>query len=305
MVWTPRVKRRIVGSIRVTPLGRGRDSNSARAVRHIIQSPLKEGQPTSTMNSNLHRDDLHKIVVLNPKGGAGKTTLATNLASYFARRGPPPTLIDCDPRGYSVRWLNNRPAERPKIYGVAAYEHCAQTSLDSKLHAWPGSKQLIVDLPAALPEEQLYYQTYDADSILIPVMPSEIDIYSAASFIADLLLVAQFDRRNRKLAIVANRTREHTISLRKLMQFLTSLEIPIIARLRDSQNFVRAAARGLGIYELPEYLARKDMERMDSVIEWLDNWRMRRLEAAATPAFEHVQDEEVLTPALTRVRLPG
>ena len=250
------------------------------------------------MNSNLHRDDLHKIVILNPKGGAGKTTLATNLASYFARRGPPPTLIDCDPRGYSTRWLNNRPAERPKIYGVAAYEHCTQKSLDSQLHAWPGSRQLIVDLPAAIAEDQLYYQTYDADSILIPVMPSEIDIYSAASFIADLLLVAQFDRRNRNLAIVANRTREHTISLRKLMQFLTSLEIPIVAKLRDSQNFVRAAAHGIGIYELPEYLAKKDIERMDPIIEWLDNWRMRKLDAAATPAYTHVRDEEVLTPAL-------
>ena len=257
------------------------------------------------MNANLQRDDLHKIVILNPKGGAGKTTLATNLASYFARRGPPPTLIDCDPRGYSVRWLNNRPAERPKIYGVAAYEHCSRNSLDAELHAWPGSRQLIVDLPAALPEEQLYYQTYDADSILIPVMPSEIDIYSAASFIADLLLVAQFDRRNRNLAIVANRTREGTISLRKLMQFLTSLEIPIIARLRDSQNFVRAAAQGIGIYELPEYLAKKDVERMDPIIEWLDSWRMRKLDAVATPAFEHVRDEEVLTPSLARPRLPG
>lgn len=255
------------------------------------------------MDNNPHRDNLHKIVILNPKGGAGKTTLATNLASYFAKRGPPPTLIDCDPRGFSVRWLNTRSAERPKVYGVAAYQHCMQKTTDSVLHAWPGSRQLIVDLPAALPEEQLYYQTYDADSILIPVMPSEIDTYSAASFIADLLLVAQFDRRNRNLAIVANRTREHTISLRKLMQFLTSLEIPIIARLRDSQNFVRAAAQGIGIYEMPEYLVKKDIERMDPIIAWLDNWRMRKLDAAATTAFEHVTDGEVLTPAAARHRL--
>ena len=255
------------------------------------------------MDSNLHQDNLHKIVILNPKGGAGKTTLATNLASYFAMRGPPPTLIDCDPRGYSIRWLNNRPAGRPKVYGVAAYEHCQQSTRDSELHAWPGSRHLIIDLPAALPEEQLYYQTYDADSILIPVMPSEIDIYSAARFVADLLLVAQFDRRNRNLAIVANRTREHTISQRKLMRFLTSLEIPIVGRLRDSQNFVRAAAQGIGIYEMPEYLVKKDVERMDPIIEWLDNWRMRRLDAAATSAFEHIQDDQVLTPTLAGHRL--
>ena len=83
------------------------------------------------------------------------------------------------------------------------------------------------------------------------------------------------DRRNRNLAIVANRTRENTISYRMLMRFLRSLEIPIIAQLRDSQNFVRAAAQGIGIYELPGYLAKKDIERMDPIIEWLDSRRSR------------------------------
>lgn len=252
------------------------------------------------MDSNPHRDNLHKIVVLNPKGGSGKTTLATNLASFFAKRGPPPTLVDCDPLGYSMRWLNNRSAERPKVYGVAAYEHCITGGRSSELHAWPGSRHLIVDLPAALPEEQLYYQTYDANSILIPVMPSEIDIYSAARFIANLLLVAQLDRRNRNLAIVANRTRQHTISYRMLMRFLTSLEIPIIAELRDSQAYVHAAAQGIGIYEMPEYMVRKDVEQMDSIIAWLDNWRMRKLDAVATTSFEHAPSAEVLTPVLTR-----
>jgi chromosome partitioning protein len=252
------------------------------------------------MNSNPNRDNLHKIVVLNPKGGSGKTTLATNLASYFARRGPPPTLVDCDPHGYSMRWLSNRSPERPKVYGVEAFEHCTQAGKSAQLHAWPGSNHLIVDLPAGLPEEQLYYQTYDANSILIPIMPSEIDIYSAARFIADLMLVAQYDRRNRNLAIVANRTRQNTKSFRMLMRFLTSLEIPIIAQLRDSQNFVFAAAYGIGICDMPAYKAKQDIEQMDRIIAWLDNWRMRKLDAAASPGFEHAPSAEVLTPALVR-----
>ena len=254
--------------------------------------------PAGTMDSNPNRDDLHKIVVLNPKGGSGKTTLATNLASYFARRGPPPTLIDCDPHGYSMRWLNNRPAQRPKIYGIAAYEHCTQAGKGTELHAWPGSRQMIVDVPAALSDDQLYYQTYDANSILIPVVPSEIDIYSAAGFIANLLLVAQLDRRNHNLAIIANRTRQNTKSYRMLMRFLTSLEIPIIAELRDSQNYVYAAAYGIGIYEMPAYKVKKDVERMDPIITWIDNWRMRRLDAAASGNFEHAPSAGVLTPAL-------
>ena len=252
------------------------------------------------MDSNPPRDDLHKIVILNPKGGSGKTTLATNLASYFARRGPPPTLIDCDPKGYSMRWLDKRPDDRPKVYGFAAYEHCTQGGKGQELHAWPGSRQMIVDLPAAIPEDQLYYQTYDANSILIPIMPSEIDIYSAARFIADLLLVAQFDRRNRNLAIVANRTRQNTRSLQMLLRFLTSLEIPFIATLRDSQNFVRAAALGIGIHELPAHLIRKDIIALDRIIDWLDDWRVRKLDAAVTERFGHAPEAEVLTPVMAR-----
>lgn len=252
------------------------------------------------MDSNPDRDNLHKIVVLNPKGGSGKTTLATNLASYFARRGPPPTLIDCDPHGYSMRWLDSRPADSPKVYGIAAYQQCTPAAKGTELHAWPGSRHMIVDLPAALPEEQLFYQTYDADSILIPVVPSEIDIYSAARFIADLLLVAQLDRRNRNLAIIANRTRENTISYRMLMRFLRSLEIPIIAELRDSQNYVHASAKGIGICDMPAYLVKKDIGQLEAIITWLDSWRMRKLEGVASTRFEHARRAEVLTPAFAK-----
>ena len=252
------------------------------------------------MHTNPNRGNLHKIVILNPKGGSGKTTLATNLASYYARRGPPPTLIDCDPLGYSMRWLENRSAQAPKVYGFAAHEHCTESGKNPELHAWPGSRQMIVDLPAAIPENQLYYQTYDAGSILIPITPSEIDIYSAARFIANLLLVAQFDRRKRNLAIIANRTRKNTISFRMLMRFLTSLEIPIIAKLRDSQVFVHAAAHGLGICDMPAYIVRKDVEQLESIVSWLDNWRLRKLEAAAAEGMTRTSATESLTPALVR-----
>jgi chromosome partitioning protein len=252
------------------------------------------------MDITSQRDSPHKIVILNPKGGCGKTTLATNLASYFATRGPPPTLMDCDPRGYSMRWLEKRPEHRSKIYGIAAEKFSTQTDNPVSLRAWPGSKYLIVDLPAALNPDQLFDHTYDANSILIPVVPSEIDIYAAASFIADLLLFAQLDRRNRNLAIIANRTRQNTRSYRMLMRFLTSLEIPIVAQLRDSQNYVYAAANGIGICEMPKYRAGKDMESLEMIVDWLDKWRMRRLDAVASARFKHIAGAEVLTPAASK-----
>jgi chromosome partitioning protein len=243
------------------------------------------------------RGNLHKIVVLNPKGGCGKTTLATNIAAYYAMRGPAPTLVDCDPRGYSMRWLEKRSSRRPKVVGVPAFEQCTEAQEILELRAWPRSRQLIVDLPAGLDESQLFDLIYDANSILIPVLPSEIDIYAATRFIADLLLVAQVDRRDRNVGIVANRTRQRTKSYRMLMRFLTSLQIPIIAQLRDSQNYVHAAVEGDGIYDMPMYKVRQDIEQMDGIIAWLDQWRMRKLDAATSSRFEHLPGAPVLTPA--------
>ena len=245
------------------------------------------------MDINERQVNLHKIVILNPKGGCGKTTLATNLASYFAMRGPPPTLIDCDPGGYSMRWVDRRPENCPKVFGTTEYEH--RIHFDKPLHAWPDSEEMIVDLPAALSTEQLYHETYDANSILIPIVPSEIDIYSAASFIADLLLGAQLDRRDRNLAIVANRAKHYTKSYRMLMRFLTSLDIPVVAELRDSQNFVHAAAHGIGICEMPGYRVRQDVEQLERLANWLDRWRMRRLDALITEELRHTPEPEILS----------
>ena len=251
-----------------------------------------------TLEKTEQQRNLHKIVILNPKGGCGKTTLATNLASYFARRGPPPTLADCDPDGYSTRWIQKRPSERPQVYGIAAHDPC--TPGDKPLRSWPGSTELVVDLPAALNRDQLFHHIYDAGSVLIPVVPSEIDIYSAASFIADLLLLAQFDRRNRNLAIVANRTRQYTNSYKMLMRFLSSLEIPVVSELRDSQNFVYAAANGIGICEMPAHKVRKDMEQFDLLVNWLDRWRSRRIDAFIAEEFERHPDAEIALSAAAK-----
>jgi chromosome partitioning protein len=232
-----------------------------------------------------NRGDLQKIVVLNPKGGCGKTTLATNLASYFALRGPIPTLLDCDPQGYSMSWLEKRSPKRQAIYGIAAYKKATNATRSWHLRVPNESAQLIIDTPAALENPQVHDLIYDADNILIPVLPSPIDIRYAARFIADLMLVAQIERGNRKLAIIANRTRANTRSLKQLMRFLTSLRIPLIATLRDSQNYVQAADQGIGVYEMPDYKARRDIEDLSPVIGWLDRRPSPRIETAVmTPS---------------------
>ncbi len=219
-----------------------------------------------------YQDNLNKIVVLNPKGGCGKTTLSTNLASYFALRSPSPTLIDCDPQGYSERWLERRPPERHSIKGIASEEFVRQGN-----RVWPfrtpkDAGAVIIDTPAALSRRDISELTRDADCMLVPVLPSTFDVQVTTQFIANLLLLTDFDV---PLAVIANRTRRNTKSLAMLMRILDRLETPTIAVLRDSQDYVHAAAHGLGIYEMPHHRVRQDIEQMDLIIEWLDRQLLR------------------------------
>ena len=219
-----------------------------------------------------YRDDLNKIVILNPKGGCGKTTLATNLASYFALRGPTPTLIDCDPKGYTERWLERRPPDSRRIKGIPSDEYVMHGN-----RLWPfrtpkAAGAVIIDTPAALGPHEITELTYVADCILIPVLPSSFDVQVTTNFIAELLILTDFER---PIAVVANRTRQNTKSLTMLLRTLESFETPTIAVLRDSQNFVHAAAHGLGLYEMPHFRVRQDLAQMDLIIDWLDQQLIR------------------------------
>ena len=214
-------------------------------------------------------DGLNKIVVMNPKGGCGKTTLATNLAGWFALHGPPPTLVDCDPQGFCTRWLASRAADRPKIHGGTTSLFAANPTIEA--HA--DSTVVIVDLPAAITDDQMHSFVYLADSVLLPVVPSEIDVHSATRFIAELLLDAQLDRSERRVGIVANRVRGRTRSFAMLQRFLGSLRIPLVAVLRDSQSFVQAAALGLGVCELPRHRVQDDLPALEILGQWLGRHR--------------------------------
>lgn len=222
------------------------------------------------------RNKLNKIVVLNPKGGCGKSTLVTNLAVAYALRGPQPTIMDFDPQGSTTAWLERRPADLPRIHGIAAFKKTMQATRSWQLRVPEDTLNLIIDSPAGVSHDDLREMTRDASSILVPVLPSSMDIHAASRCIADLLLVAKVNRNEGKLAVVANRTRKHTKSFRRLMRFLDSLGIPIIAVLRDTQNFVHAAENGIGIHEMQPSRVRVDVEQIDTILNWLDGWEARR-----------------------------
>ena len=215
--------------------------------------------------------DLHRIIVLNPKGGSGKTTVATNLASIYALRKPPPTLVDCDPQGFCMRWLEKRKSHPSLIHGIAAPDARPADVLAGERPESGESRQMIFDLPAAIPLDNLYAYTHLADSILIPITPSSIDVHAATSLIAELLLDVQLDRRENKIAIIANRVRSNTRSFQMLKRFFSSLEIPVISVLRDSQTYVAATGAGIGICELPLYRVRDELIAWKAILAWLDN----------------------------------
>ncbi len=213
-----------------------------------------------------------KISVMNTKGGCGKTTVATNLASFCASQGYGTVLFDYDRQASSCRWLKERGANRAPIHGVAAFEPPREgTTRAWQMRIPPDTGYVITDTPAGYALVDIEDRVAETDVILIPVLPSFIDIHSTADFIRDLLLVGRARAHNTRLAIVANRTRIRTRALDKLERFLKNLDIPVIARIRDTQHYVSAAEQGLGIHELNERDARKDTETWAGLLDWLDN----------------------------------
>jgi chromosome partitioning protein len=213
---------------------------------------------------------MKRIVVLNPKGGSGKTTIAINLASYFASRQQSPVLMDYDPQGSSLRWVKKRLPDQAPIHVIAAFQTDSRTTRAFQLRIPDNATHVIVDTPAAVESRHLPEVTRDAHKIVVPVLPSDIDIHTCSRTIRDLLLIAKIRREDDRIGVVANRVRRNTLTYQSLIRFLQTLGIPIVATIRDSQNYVRAAELGIGVHEMKSHLVREDIEQWQSLVEWLD-----------------------------------
>lgn len=217
-------------------------------------------------------ENLRRIVVMNSKGGCGKTTLATNLASCYARHGFNTALFDYDPQGSSMRWLRSRDESAPGIYGVVAHKSAGNNKTKSWHLRLPiGTERVIIDTPAGLRETELLDHVQNIDEIVIPVLPSPIDIHSTADFIRDLLLIGKLRASNTRVNIITNRVKANTIAFQALKRFLDTLKIPVIAQIKDTQNYVHAAERGLGIHELNKKHLEDDKKLWDQVLKSLEN----------------------------------
>jgi len=188
---------------------------------------------------------MRHVMVMNAKGGCGKSTLATNIAGYFAKEGSKVALADYDPQRTGLDWLEARPEELPKIVGVAAY--------DDGLRSVPRDTEvLVIDAPARTHGAEMNELVRRAETIIVPVLASPIDMKAAAHFMGELLELGRVQREQARLAVVANRVRENTLVFEELDKFLNKLKVPYLTALRQSTNYLRAYQRGMSVFDLPE-----------------------------------------------------
>ncbi len=209
---------------------------------------------------------MRTIMVLNAKGGCGKSTISTNLASYFAfERQQKVVIIDFDPQGSSMAWLKVRGDREPRIQGLPAWEKNVRV---------PKSVDVVImDTPARVQGQELSQLVRRVETIIVPVLPSPIDMRAAADFMKALLLNGKISRKQTKIAVVANRVRENTLIYQSLQAFLKSLKIPFITSLRDTQSYIHAEQRGVGIFEMPPSVVWQDLEQWQPLLRWLRSKR--------------------------------
>jgi chromosome partitioning protein len=201
------------------------------------------------------------IVVANPKGGVGKTTLSTNLAGYLASRGRAVMLGDVDRQQSSRTWLGLRPDGLPTI---SAWE-VAQGDV---VRPPKGTTHIVLDTPAGLHGKRLDEVMKLADKVLIPLQPSIFDIHATHQFIDELLA----HRRSTKVqtAVVGMRTREGTISTDQLRTFLKGVDVPLLGFLRDTQNYIHLAAHGLTLWDVASTRFQGDREQWEPIVTWVN-----------------------------------
>ncbi len=213
---------------------------------------------------------VRRVLVVNAKGGCGKTTIATNLAACFASGNLSTALIDHDPQGSSMQWLALRGSERRPIHGVAAFRTASNVTRSFQMRLPQGTERVVLDAPAGVQGQALIEMVRDVHAIIIPVLPSPIDIHAASHFIRELLLVAKVRARSIQVGVVANRVRPQTRVYRSLKRFLDSLNIPLVAHLRDAQHYVHAAEAGIGLGELHAARIGSELAQWGRLLDWIE-----------------------------------
>jgi chromosome partitioning protein len=198
------------------------------------------------------------IVIANPKGGVGKSTVATNLAGALARSGRSVMLGDVDRQQSARQWLQLRPATLPEIRGWDVAHN------SSVVRPPKGTTHVVLDTPAGLHDKKLENVLSVADRVLVPLQPSLFDIQATHVFVQEVRTI----KPKAKIAIVGNRVKETTVSADQLRQFLDTLGVPVLTMLRDTQLYVQLAARGATSHSVAPSRTERDLAQWEPVVAW-------------------------------------
>jgi chromosome partitioning protein len=203
---------------------------------------------------------MKKILIANPKGGSGKTTLSTNLAGYFATKGRKVCLLDLDKQQSSQGWLKRRPEHLPIINGA---------SNRSALSKKKNTDILIIDSQAGIRGDKLSEAVKEADWVIVPMQASAYDINATQEFI-DILKAEKAVRKERTfVAMLGMRVATRTKAAENLMQYLDESGFPVIGNLRNAQIYSHTAEQGISIFDMPLYKAKKDLEQWAPLLDWI------------------------------------
>ena len=214
-------------------------------------------------------NEMLRILIANSKGGCGKTMIATNLAAGYARAGHPTVLMDCDPQGSSQHWISQR-EHRPEhllVQPLIPGEHHLS-------HIWtlripPRTRVLVVDAPAGIDSGQLGELIRRCDHLLVPVLPSRLDLAVTREFLDRLERLPDLRSGRLRVGLIANRLRMNTLSSRELLSGLGESRHRLVGIVRESQLFVQAAAIGYGLLEFQRPSYRDLLAGLRDVMDWL------------------------------------
>lgn len=200
------------------------------------------------------------IVVANPKGGVGKSTLATNVAGWLARQGQAVMLGDVDRQQSARQWLGLRPPQLPRISGW-------EVDANDIVKPPKGTSHVVLDTPAGLRGKRLDAVLKIADKLLIPLQPSLFDIQATHAFMQELRAHKRAD--GIAMGLIGMRIKDHTHANQHLHEFVSTLPLPLIADLRDTQNYVHLAARGLTLWDVAASRVERDLVQWQPLLQWL------------------------------------
>jgi chromosome partitioning protein len=203
------------------------------------------------------------IVVANPKGGVGKSTLSTNLAGYFAAEGQWVALADLDRQQSAHAWLDLRPQGLPAI-------ETWQVDPDTPVKPPKGLEQAVIDTPAGLHGNRLNVALSLADKVIVPLQPSIFDILATKEFLERLAKEKSVRKGAIEVGVVGMRVDARTKSADQLHRFVEGLNLPVLGYLRDTQNYVQLAAHGLTLWDVAKSRVEKDLEQWESITTWLN-----------------------------------